>query len=114
MVARCRHHARHRSGCDIPDMVCPCPQRMGHYGRDTLSLWHAMLLHRLHHLPCLAGLNKVERAPAQMGSCRYLLAHRRFLFPHYTHCHAQRRRLGVVAFHFCVGGSDNRHGGQLR
>ena len=114
MVACRGYHDWRRGGRDIPDMVRPFRQRMGHGRSDTLPLRHAMLIHRLYRLPRHQGAVDAQGAAAQLGPCRHLLAHCRFLFAHNAHCHATGGSLGVGALCFCMDGSNSGNGDEFR
>ena len=89
-----RHH--------LPRMVLPLSQRMGHSRYHPLSLRHALELCRFHRLPRALCAIRVERATAEMGSCRYLLAYRRILFADHPHRPAPTGLMGMGTVHLCM------------
>src|SRR5574344_617172 len=86
---------------------------MGACRSDTLSRRHARLVCRLHGLSCHPSPQQVEGAPAQVGSCRHLLAHSRLLFPSHPCRLASTRLLGLESVHLRMAMCHLRHHSQF-
>ena len=99
MEPRRGHRLRRGLWGYLPCVVLPLSQWMGHGGHHPLSLRHALELCRVHHLPCPLSALSMERAVAEMGPCRHLLAHRGILFAHHAHRPSRARLVGVGTVH---------------
>ena len=88
-------------------------QRMGHGRHHPLPVRYADVLHRIYHLPRHLCMEQVEGATAQMGSCRHLLAHCRFLLSYHPDCDARTRLLGMEPLYLHLGMRHSRHGDEL-
>ena len=78
-----------------------------------IILRYADVLHRIYHLPRHLRMEQVEGATAQMGSCRHLLAHCRFLLSYHPDCDARTRLLGMEPLYLHLGMRHSRHGDEL-
>ena len=102
MVACWRHRHGSRLWCDIPVAVVQRRQSVGTTGCLSVSVWHAQLLYHLYRLSCPTPALQMARTLPPLGSCRHLLAHRRFLFASNFDSTAYTRLLGMVAVLVCV------------
>ena len=97
----------------LPLLVLYHAQRMGHGRHHPLPVRYADVLHRIYHLPRHLCMEQVEGAAAQMGSCRHLLAHCRFLLSYHPDCDARTRLLGMEPLYLHLGMRHSRHGDEL-
>ena len=97
----------------LPLLVLYHAQRMGHGRHHPLPVRYADVLHRIYHLPRYLCMEQVEGATAQMGSCRHLLAHCRFLLSYHPDCDARTRLLGMEPLYLHLGMRHSRHGDEL-
>ena len=90
-----RHYSRTGFRDGIPHRMLSGTQWVGNNWRNPLPDRYALQLRCFYNLPCPVGSISMERTATEVGSCRHLLAHCRFLFPHHAHCSAQRRAVGM-------------------
>ncbi len=86
---------------------------MGHGRYYPLPVRYADVLHRLNDLPRHLCLEQMEGATAQVGSCRHLLAHCRFLLAYHPDCDARTGILGMEPFYLYLGMRHCRHRDEL-
>lgn len=103
-LVACRWHpfGSHRRHC-FPVLVFYQSQRLGNGRSDTLSLRHAHVVHCFYCVSCSLGMEQVERATAQMGSCCHLLAYCRFILSHHAYSYARSGLLGLESVLFHLG-----------
>ena len=113
LVSRRRHRAWIGVWCSLSRLVFQVEGRMGHSRCDSLSFRNVVLLYRLDALSCPARVVGVERAAAQVGPCRHLLAHCGQLQSYHPDMSARRRSVGLGPLHLCLALRHRGNGEEL-